>query len=118
MKLPGWPPRDWRAFVALIASIGGAMILTALLAWIIRIFQVWRIPNPLANIAYGLLAIIGVILMSLGLAINRRSVKASGLGFSLDATGGDDAAPAPTVATVTTTTAVATPAPTTTGDAQ
>lgn len=107
MKLPGWPPRDWRAFVALIASIGGAMILTALLAWIIRIFQVWHVPDPLANIAYGLLAIIGVILMSLGLAINRRSVKASGLGFSLDATGGDDSA-APTV-TTTTTTAVATP---------
>jgi len=107
MKLPGWPPRDLRAFVALAASIGGAMVLTALLAWIIRIFQTWHVPDPLANIAYGLLAIIGIILMSLGLAINRRSVKASGLGFSLDATGGDDSAPTPAV--VTTTTTVATP---------
>lgn len=105
MKLPGWPPRDLRAFVALAASIGGAMVLTALLAWIIRIFQTWRISEPLANISYGLLAIIGIILMSLGLAINRRSVKASGLGFSLDATGGDDTAPP--VVTTTTTTAVA-----------
>lgn len=112
MKLPGWPPRDLRAFVALAASIGGAMVLTALLGWIIRIFQNWHIADPLANIAYGLLAIIGIILMSLGLAINRRSVKASGLGFSLDATGGDDST-TPTV-TTTTTTAVATPAATTT----
>jgi membrane protein required for beta-lactamase induction len=100
-----WPPRDWRALIALFASIGGAIMLTVLLAWVIRIFQNWHIPDPLANIAYGLLAIIGIILMSLGLAINRRSVKASGLGFSLDATGGDDAA-TPTV-TTTTTTAVA-----------
>lgn len=111
MKLPGWPPRDLRAFVALAASIGGAMVLTALLGWIIRIFQNWHIADPLANIAYGLLAIIGIILMSLGLAINRRSVKASGLGFSLDATGGDDSA-TPTV-TTTTTTAVAAPTATT-----
>jgi len=108
MTLLGWPPRDLRAFVALAASIGGAMVLTALLGWIIRIFQNWHIADPLANIAYGLLAIIGIILMSLGLAINRRSVKASGLGFSLDATGGDDSTPTPTV-TTTTTTAVATP---------
>jgi hypothetical protein len=100
VTLPGWPPRDLRAFVALAASIGGAMMLTALLAWIIRVFQLWHLPDPMANIAYGLLAIIGVILMSLGLAINRRSVKASGLGFSLDATGGDDS-PAPTVTTTT-----------------
>lgn len=112
MRLPGWPPRDLRAFVALSASIGGAAVLTALLAWIIRVFQLWHIPDPLANIAYGLLAIIGIVLMSLGLAINRRSVKASGLGFSLDATGGDDATPA---AQVTTTTTVATPS--STGDA-
>ena len=111
MTLPGWPPRDLRAFVALAASIGGAMVLTALLAWIIRIFQTWHVPDPLANRAYGLLAIIGIILMSLGLAINRRSVKASGLGFSLDATGGDDSTP---TVTTTTTTAVATPATTTT----
>lgn len=103
MTLPGWPPRDLRAFVALVASIGGAIMLTALLAWIIRVFQLWHLPDPMANIAYGLLAIIGVILMSLGLAINRRSVKASGLGFSLDATGGDDAPTPPNVITTTTT---------------
>lgn len=109
MTLPGWPPRDLRAFLALFASIGGAAVLTVLLAWIIRIFQGWHIPDPLANIAYGLLAIIGIILMSLGLAINRRSVKASGLGFSLDATGGDDPASSAQV-TTTTTTAVTPPA--------
>lgn len=106
--LPGfdWPPRDTRAFIALTASIAGAGVLTGFAAWLVYILwlggwspdtAVQRL-DALARALFGLLAIIGIVLMSLGLAINRRSVKASGLGFSLDATGGDDA---PTVTTTT-----------------
>lgn len=97
--------------LALAASVAGAMTLTILLAIIISTFREWREADPLANIAYGLLAIIGVVLMSLGLAINRRSVSASGLGFTLNATGGDDSTlPTAPVTTTTTTTTAAAPA--------
>jgi hypothetical protein len=47
----------------------------------------WREAEAIAWIAYGLLAIIGSILLSLGLAINRRSIKLSRDGF--EASGGD-----------------------------
>lgn len=76
-------------------------MLTGLLAWIIRVFQLWHLPEPLANIAYGLLFVIGTVLIALGTAINRRSVKASGLGFSLDATGGEPETPIQSGDTVT-----------------
>jgi hypothetical protein len=89
MTAPGWPPKDWRAIIALLASIAGAAVLTGLLAWIIRLFQLWVQPDPLARIAYGLLGIIGAVLLSLGLAINRRTLKLSRDGF--EASGGDEA---------------------------
>jgi hypothetical protein len=89
MTLPGWPPKDWRSFIALAASIAGAAILTGLLAWIIGMFERWRETDPLANIAYGLLAIIGLVLLALGFAINRRSFK-GGIGpVSFEAEGGE-----------------------------
>lgn len=85
--IPEWPPRDWRALIALVASIVGAAVLTVLLAWIIYLFQIWVRADPLANIAYGLLAIIGAVLLTLGFAINRRSIKLTRDG--LEASGGD-----------------------------
>jgi len=90
MKLPNWPPRDWRALIALTASVGGAGVLTLGLAYIVRLFELWRLPEPLANIAYGLLAIIGVVLFALGFAINRRSVKGSIGPATFEASGGDE----------------------------
>jgi hypothetical protein len=48
--------------------------------------------RALANSNYGLLVIIGSILLSLGLAINRRSLRASAFGASIEADGGDGAA--------------------------
>ncbi len=83
------PQRELRALVALAASIAGAVVLTMLLAWIIRIFQLWKGEEPLAHIAYGLICIIGAVLLSLGLAINRRSIRLSRDGF--EASGGEDA---------------------------
>lgn len=90
MKLPSWPPRDWRAIIALLASVGGAGVLTIGLAYIVRLFEIWHLPEPLANIAYGLLGIIGIVLFALGFAINRRSVKGSIGPASFEASGGDE----------------------------
>ncbi|MBA3678414.1 MAG: hypothetical protein H0W74_13605 [Sphingosinicella sp.] len=89
MKIPTWPPRDWRAFLALAFSIGGAAVLTGLLGWTIRILERGAQMEAIANISYALLGIIGAVLLSLGLAINRRSIKFSKEGF--EASGGDDA---------------------------
>ena len=87
VKWPKWPAREWRAMIALIASIAGSAVLTAMLAWIVHLLATWREAEAIARIAYGLLAIIGSILLSLGLAINRRSIKLTRDGF--DASGGD-----------------------------
>jgi len=102
IRLPGWPPRDWRALLALGGSIVGAAVLTVMLAWIVRIFERWMQPGPLANIAYGLLIIIGLVLLALGFAINRRSFSGSIGPVSFRASGGEDE-DAPAQAVVTTT---------------
>jgi hypothetical protein len=95
VSLPGWPPKDLRAFFALVASVAGAATLTAFAAWIVWILWGWqgfdqlRI-DALAKALFGLLFIVGIVLVSLGLAINRRSIKGSILGASFEAEGGED----------------------------
>ena len=99
MRAPHWPPRDWRAIIALTASILGAAVLTAFSIWLGKLLVMFATADPrmrleviraLATSNYGLLAIIGAILLSLGLAINRRSVKGSAFGASFEAAGGED----------------------------
>lgn len=99
MRAPNWPPRDWRALVALIASIAGAAVLTGFSIWLVKLLVAFARADPsvrldviraLASTNYGLLAIIGAILLSLGLAINRRSVKGSAFGASFEAAGGEE----------------------------
>jgi hypothetical protein len=93
-------PRDLRAFIALIASIGGTMALTLVVIWIVWIFWRggWSAGTELARIdKLGLIAILvtvimGVVMVSLGLAINRREVKASAFGATFEASGGEDPA--------------------------
>lgn len=98
MRPPNWPPRDWRALVALVASIVGAAVLTAFSVWLVELLVAFARADPtirlevihaLATSNYGLLAIIGAVLLSLGLAINRRSVKGSAFGASFEAAGGE-----------------------------
>lgn len=92
-------PRDLRAFVALWASIGGAMALTVFAVWIVWILWRggWAINTQTARIdklgiaLILILVIMGITITSFGLAINRRSVKGSAFGASFEATGGDDA---------------------------
>ena len=100
MTRPGWPPRDWRAFIALAASIAGAAVLTGFSAWLVYIIWLggWHGNESdrlgyLAKALFGVLFIVGIVLVSLGLAINRRSVKGSILGASFEATGGDPEPP-------------------------
>lgn len=90
MSLPGWPPRDWRALLALLASIAGAGVLTLMLAWIVSMLDRRGQAGELANIAYGLCGIIGAVILALGFAINKRSFSASAGPVSFTATGGDD----------------------------
>jgi TRAP-type C4-dicarboxylate transport system permease small subunit len=91
VSLPGWPPRDWRALLALVASVAGAATLTGVACWLVWIL--WRGGWPsgtegaridaLARALFGVLFIVGVVLISLGLAINRRSA-------SFEASGGEE----------------------------
>lgn len=92
-------PRDLRAFIALMASIGGTMALTAIIVGVIWILWRggWSTGTELARIdKIGLIAILltvimGVTMTSLGLAINRRTIKANVGGSGFEASGGDDA---------------------------
>ncbi|HET7596701.1 MAG TPA: hypothetical protein VFK15_07195 [Burkholderiales bacterium] len=92
-------PKDLRAFIALLASIGGTMALTLAVVGVILILWRggWSAGTELARIdKIGLIAVLvtvimGVVMVSLGLAINRRTVKGSAFGASFEAEGGDDA---------------------------
>ena len=95
-----WRSRDWRAMIALWASIAGAAVLTGFSAWLVTLVVRFgrddgtlaaRALDALAYSNYGLLLVIGAVLLSLGLAINRRTVRASAFGAHIEAGGGDEA---------------------------
>ena len=90
MRLPNWPAKTWLAFIALIASILGAAVLTIHRIWLIQILEAAKLFAAIADIAKLDTLIIGLILLSLGLAINRRTAKLSKDGIELS--GGDDSA--------------------------
>jgi hypothetical protein len=93
--IPGWPPKDWRAFVALAASIAGAAVMTGMAAWLIHIVWKggWKVGtegqrlDTLGTALLLTLGIIGLILLGLGMAINRRSFKLGKDG--IEASGGE-----------------------------
>ena len=98
IRLPRWSARDWRAMIALWASIAGAAVLTGFSAWLVMLIVASARATPalagrameaLATSNLGLLAVIGAVLLSLGLAINRRSVKGTAFGASFEASGGE-----------------------------
>ena len=107
LRLPGWPPKDWRAFLALVASVGGSAALTLFAGWLVWI--VWRggWPTETAELRLGilgkalLLSLGGalVVLISLGLAINRRSITVGREGVSIE--GGEPPEPPSKVVTTT-----------------
>lgn len=95
-----WPARAWRAAIALVASIAGSAALTAFAAWIAWILWQGGWPSVTAEQRIALLgkalllALAGslVVLVSLGLAINRREIRVSRDGLELS--GGDGPDPA------------------------
>ena len=98
MRWPRWEPRSWRAMIALWASIVGASVLTGFSVWLVRLLVqlAWSHPEVRAAVVealaasnYALLTIIGAVLLSLGLAINRRTLKASAFGAVIEADGGE-----------------------------
>ena len=102
--LPPWPPRDWRAFAALVFSVLGAVALTVLiglLAWMLMPAQGWNILTEKARadtirvIAWICAAAVLLVLTGLGFAINRRALRGRWGDKSLDWEGGDEVAREP-----------------------
>lgn len=79
--------KEWLALVALVASIVGAAVLTLNRVWLIRILERAKAWADIADIAKLDTVIIGAIILALGFAINRRSIKISKEG--LEASGGE-----------------------------
>lgn len=95
----GWPPRDWRAMVALVFSVIGAVVLTGFLwwgVWMLLPSGQWQRENEthrLETIRWILwitAAAVALIMVGLGMAVNRRSFKGKFAGGEFDLQGGDD----------------------------
>ncbi len=93
-----WPPKDWRALLALLGSIAGAAALTAFLAygyWLNVEGTHWTARTELhrAHTSRWILWIVSggivLVLFSLGMAINRRSFKGTFGKASLGFEGGE-----------------------------
>jgi hypothetical protein len=119
LKLPGMfikppvhrEPRDWRASVALIASVFGSIAMTCFSGMLVYIMWKGGWPDATAEARVEvlskalMLSLAGslIVLTTLGFAINRRSIRVSKDGF--EAIGGDGAEinNQPIVTTTTTT---------------
>ena len=91
MRVPGWPPRDWRKLLAMFLLSGGGMAMTAF-AWRALTLTAERSkdPWPVAYALYGILGLIALVLISLGWTLGKSSLsgKLPG-GASFSASGGD-----------------------------
>lgn len=85
--LAALPVKSLLALIALLASIGGAAVLTLNRVWLIQILERAKAWADIADIAKLDTLILGLILLSLGLAINRRSFKITRQG--IEAEGGE-----------------------------
>lgn len=97
-----WPPKDWRALVALVFSVLGAVVLTALVWWLCASLLPdagWSEASEnsraftLRWVLWIATLAIGLVLLGLGFAINRRSLRGRWGDKSLDWEGGDQDAP-------------------------
>lgn len=94
-----WRPKDWRAMAALLFSVIGAGVLTAVGGWLAYLLVTgrWTVATEASRAdSVGWVAIIAMtgvvlVLLGLGMAINRRSLAARWGDRSLDYTGGDEA---------------------------
>lgn len=97
MSLPGWPPREWRKLLAMLLLSGGGMALTVS-AWRTTTLVAERSfndPWPLAYSLYGTLALLGLVLVSLGWVIGKTTVSGKVGAAEFNMGGGEaDSAPA------------------------
>lgn len=87
-----WPPRDWRKLLAMFLLSGGGMALTVF-AWRTTTLVAQHSTDAwaLAYGLYGLLALIGIVLISLGWVIGKTSMSGSVGAASFNVSGGEDA---------------------------
>lgn len=93
--MKSWPPRDWRKILAMALLSGGGMALTVF-AWAQTKLVAERSvadPWPLAYALYGVLALIGIVLISLGWVIGKTSISGSVGPANFSVNGGEDAVP-------------------------
>ena len=94
MKLPGWPPRDWRKLLAMFLLSGGGMAITIIIWRLIGLIALRSIldPWPLAYSLYGSQALVALVLISLGWVLGKSTISGTlPGGASFSAGGGDDA---------------------------
>ncbi|WP_226018098.1 alkaline shock response membrane anchor protein AmaP [Novosphingobium sp. FKTRR1] len=99
MRLPNWPPRDWRKLLALLFSIMGAVVLTLFVWWgsaALLPDQGWTTAseadraNTLRWVLWIAIGGIVVVLFGLGMAINRRTLQAKWGDKSVGFDGGEN----------------------------
>lgn len=125
-----WPPRDWRSFIALIASVGGGVV-AFVLGWRVmtligstRWYRQGLNPQQLLEIvklqlqsmeimAKGSWVLMALSIVGLWFVLGRRSITIQGPGGTkIEAGGGsDDSGTPPPVVTTTTTTVTPQTAP-------
>lgn len=96
LRLPDWPPQDWRAWAALVSTVLGGVALTVFAAWLVWIiaFAPWADttqPQRLKYLGYALfMLLLGIIaiMLSHGLAINRRKISVTRAGIEIEGGGG------------------------------
>lgn len=101
-----------KSFFALIFTIGGAGVMTAMLAWAMSYLMGYKQHEPVAFLAYGLLMTVAMCIFSLGkLLAGKQAIEAELWKFKFKATqDGDDEEPdAPPTITTTTKTVVTPP---------
>ena len=116
-----WPPRDWRSFIALIASVGGGAV-AFVLSWRVmtligssRWYRQGMSPAQLLEVvklqlqsmeimAKGSWILMGLAILGLWFVLGKRSIAIQGPGGTkIEAGGGSDDAPSPSVVTTSTT---------------
>ncbi|MCY1672122.1 hypothetical protein OVA07_14030 [Novosphingobium sp. SL115] len=96
--LPAWPPRDWRAFAALVFSVAGAVVLTGFVWWGVAQLlpaEGWTERsevNRATTIRWTLwiaVGSIGLVLLGLGFAVTPRKLQGKAGDKSFNFEGGE-----------------------------
>lgn len=119
--LPEWPPKDWRSFIALIASVGGGAV-AFILAWRVmtligsarwylkgmsptQLFEIVKLQlDSMEIMAKGSWLLMMLAIIGLWFVLGRRSITIQGPGGTkIEAGGGSDDTTAAQVTTTTST---------------